>query len=887
MNSRTPSTSLARPLDRPPRPRAARAALGLAAVLSLAAPVVARDIEVPRDFPTIKAAVAAALDGDAVLVDDGTYNEDNIIVDRKIRVLSKRPFGAVVYGSLVMHGSIFIVRAEAEIAGFVLRNGDNGITQRESPDVAWSGHDLIIQGMSEAAVFVNDKSDPIGLARLWNILADHCRVGVSTNDGRGVALSDSLVANCGSAFVGFDHRTFTVERTSVWNCPLTILEAADPPPGVQVPRGVKTVTLGPGVSIVAAPEWTPAGGGNDPLDRFLPRAWTRGDAATGRSALVRRAAALLSAGEAWLESPSPSNASGFLRSALETGLRLDLDEIVWQAEYARSRLAEREGRLADAAADLNRAVESFERIARSVRGPALQATFFQDKVRVFDALVDLLTRMDRSEPGRGHASRALEWEERSRAAAGLDAWDLAGAEPAGAVSPGVRRREAALREEMTRLQTRLLEAPPGDIEAGLLYERLDRVESEYQTLVASVRDAGPGEPASLRSPRFDEIRAALPDGTGLLEFALGDRRSIAFLLTPDDFAWAELPTSSVVLPMARDYLMFLTVRDEPRFSGARGGRRLFEMLLGPLAPRLRGLKRLLVVPDSGLFHLPFEALVLPAADGAPPRYLAEDLDVSYLISAADLVRSARRPPGLPPAKDVLAVGASDVARTITWPSFSRVRLDPLGRARDEVDAIVRLFEPGRADRLVGPDASEDRLRRLDLGSYRILHFACHGLVQDQLWWRSSLVLEPGSPDQDGLLTVVDLYGVRLRADLAVLSACRTAASRVDMANGPLGLARGFLAAGARAVVSSLWAVEDGSTAEMMKRFYAALRTGAPPAGALAAVKRGMLATRWSHPFHWAGFVLTGDGGPAAGGIRAPAEPGASGNRGRSPGPRRP
>jgi len=113
---------------------------------------------------------------------------------------------------------------------------------------------------------------------------------------------------------------------------------------------------------------------------------------------------------------------------------------------------------------------------------------------------------------------------------------------------------------------------------------------------------------------------------------------------------------------------------------------------------------------------------------------------------------------------------------------------------------------------------------------------------------------------DGFLRMHEIYNLRLPADLVVLSACQTALGRDIRGEGLIGLTRGFMYAGARSVVASLWQVDDESTAELMKRFYRAmLKEKRRPADALRAAQLEMSRDkRWSAPFHWAGFILQGE-----------------------------
>ena len=105
-----------------------------------------------------------------------------------------------------------------------------------------------------------------------------------------------------------------------------------------------------------------------------------------------------------------------------------------------------------------------------------------------------------------------------------------------------------------------------------------------------------------------------------------------------------------------------------------------------------------------------------------------------------------------------------------------------------------------------------------------------------------------------------IYNLRLSADLVVLSACQTALGKEVAGEGLVGLTRGFMYAGARRVIASLWQVSDVATAELMKRFYDGLLQRQLPAA--AALRRAQMEMardpRWASPYYWAGFVLQGD-----------------------------
>jgi CHAT domain-containing protein len=177
---------------------------------------------------------------------------------------------------------------------------------------------------------------------------------------------------------------------------------------------------------------------------------------------------------------------------------------------------------------------------------------------------------------------------------------------------------------------------------------------------------------------------------------------------------------------------------------------------------------------------------------------------------------------------------------------------------------LSLVEPGRGRAALDFDASRELATGGELADCRIVHFATHGILDSEHPELSGIVLSLVDRDgksKDGFLRMHELYGLRLSADLVVLSACRTALGREVRGEGLVGLTRGFMYAGVPRVMASLWTVDDKATAELMGRFYRGLlgpQKLDPPA-ALRAAQEGMRAERrWQHPYYWAGFVLHGD-----------------------------
>jgi CHAT domain-containing protein/tetratricopeptide (TPR) repeat protein len=306
--------------------------------------------------------------------------------------------------------------------------------------------------------------------------------------------------------------------------------------------------------------------------------------------------------------------------------------------------------------------------------------------------------------------------------------------------------------------------------------------------------------------------------------------------------------------------------------GARPWRALYQLLLGPVGqhlPTTAG-SRLTIVPHGPLFGLPFAAL----RDQAD-RYLVETYDIHYVpaIGALSGALRPRRP------SSALLVGD---------PSPDAVRdrvldLPALPWAEREVEAIAGMLTSTRPTVLTGSAATESGVRQSVAGK-SLLHFATHGVVQNEERLSSYLALsggqlQEGRPEDaatDGRLTADETYDLDLDAELIVLSGCRTALGPI-LGDGVIGFTRGFLAAGASSVVATMWDVPDQTSFEVMRGFYRALvGTGSATNRAagksrslrqaqldlLRALRAGKIqangVTLPESPRLWAGYVLVGE-----------------------------
>jgi CHAT domain-containing protein len=337
------------------------------------------------------------------------------------------------------------------------------------------------------------------------------------------------------------------------------------------------------------------------------------------------------------------------------------------------------------------------------------------------------------------------------------------------------------------------------------------------------------------------------------------------------------------------------------------GRTLFQNLM-PLSiwNEIQGDDRVYVVPDAAMSGLPLEALVVSNSGTEPVYWLDGGPPIAYGPSAGVLVdRAAIRSteihakgsflhqaillgdPILHPGQDLSPTpvattqpqlaSAAMVVHDRSLSDFGN--LSDLPGTKTEIEAIFKIFtgeeyngqSDSRAVVLLGKDATVSKLMDAVQGA-RCIHLATHGLVEsgDQAMYSSVVLSQPQvvTPQDTGLITLQDLFdhwwGKLSGTELVVLSACDSQGLDENRANaigseGVFGLPWGFMYAGTPAVIASTWEVQDNSTAELMKQFYAKLHDS-PDADKLKPfVKaRQELKKEYPQPFYWAPFIYLGD-----------------------------
>lgn len=373
-----------------------------------------------------------------------------------------------------------------------------------------------------------------------------------------------------------------------------------------------------------------------------------------------------------------------------------------------------------------------------------------------------------------------------------------------------------------------------------------------------------------------KVQAALVEGDGLLEYFEGNDHLYCFMITKTGFEVQQLEKTTLFnIRLQRFQISLMDIQlfsERPLVaynSYVKDAFTLYEKLLGKVD--LTDLKRLIIVPDGKLSYLPFEVLLseprqpveeIRKANFKTLPYLLRQFPVNYLYSAQIWLQQ-RQPNQRSNNGQILGLAPTyEGSVSPDWRPQREVALrEKLINLPGAAAEVANLQEHYRGAYFPGASATETQFREM-ASEFSILHLAMHGLIDRTNPEFSGLAMsEDQSREQDNFLYAYEIKKLPLNADLVVLSACETGIGKYQRGEGVVSIGRGFIYAGAPALLMTLWSLNDDSGAFIMKEFYENLHEGMPKDEAIRQAKLKYLtyvAPEYAHPFMWAAFVSVGD-----------------------------
>ncbi len=452
------------------------------------------------------------------------------------------------------------------------------------------------------------------------------------------------------------------------------------------------------------------------------------------------------------------------------------------------------------------------------------------------------------------------------------------------------------------------------------YERekeLKTLKAKQQKFISWLRESYP-EYASIQYPQpIKPNEEKLEPDEVLIEFEVTDNETDVFMLKDGKLKTRKVPISREELHelvlQYRGFFEGITKTSQLLKYKPEVVKKLYSLLFGDMLEPLAEGSTLIIVPDEFLGILPFEALVTDLPEekkfgdseyGSFPlgiTYLADKYPISYAQSAMSLTLLRTLKKGKGEVENMLVVAdpifSSNDSRqkAIAHAELSEETINVMGaiadwkemgvkgvRLREEkrdvstvadelfprlekTEALAREMEEmfgKKAMVYLGSEAKEDKIAQISFKDYRHLVFATHGILDNTVPWirEPALVLSQlGNPEgYDGFLTMSEVMGLKLDAEVVALTACETGVGKNVSGEGVMGMGRAFQYAGARNVLVSLWSVAETSATELTSAFFKYIKEGKEPKEAIRLARNEIRRKGYEHPFYWASFILFGN-----------------------------
>jgi len=590
----------------------------------------------------------------------------------------------------------------------------------------------------------------------------------------------------------------------------------------------------------------------------------------------------------------------YYQQAFKIGDRIKGSRLLWLSNTGMASACEKQKQYQKSLNFYQAAINELEKVRSVLSTEDFKVGFLERKIDVYEKTIQLLEKLHEQQPLKGYDRQSFQFAEKAKARAFLDLLAEARADVSKGVDQKFKQQERNVLGEISHIQTNLRDSNLIEREWERLTSELKQVEEKQEALKREIRRSNV-KYANLVYPEpydLDQVQEKIVNkNTALLEFFLGEESSYVWVITREKSLLHFLPKRSDIEKDVEKYLKTISKPvslTNPLSKHHALGFKLYNKLLAPFADSFKNKSNLIFIPDGILFYLPFETLIIKKVENNEQAfYLLKDFTIStapsssvlcYLQEGREKARQKKMQLlafGDPHFVSVQEIAAARWEKLVDEDSLTldkkmsetEITVRGLYQQRGfqfkrlpfsgtEVKEIGDLFPAKKKVIYLGEKAKEEIVKREPLETFKYIHFATHGIIEQKVPSRSGIVLTLNeNSSEDGFLQVNEIFNLKLDADLVVLSACKTGLGKLRKGEGIVGLTRAFMYAGTPSVIVSLWNINDRSTASFMKNFYEQLIKGKDKAEALQQAKLQMLQSErklYHHPFFWAPFVLIGN-----------------------------
>ncbi|MBD0777361.1 CHAT domain-containing protein [Maribacter sp. ANRC-HE7] len=474
----------------------------------------------------------------------------------------------------------------------------------------------------------------------------------------------------------------------------------------------------------------------------------------------------------------------------------------------------------------------------------------EDAFPLFESGLEAVYNLNGKNAGDSIIDKAFYYLEKSKSVLLLEALLNAKATEFANIPHEVLERESQLKSKITFIEKKLNTSKTENSE---LEGQLLELKNDHLNLIQKIESNYPAYynlKYGTKVISLTKTQELLEKDELLISFFYGNNAIYAISLENNTKKIIRIPIDSEFeTSITRIYRML----SDPKSDAMTLGRTTYAIYEQLLAPFLKSTnqKKVIIMADGLLNYIPFAAL---NTNPEGINYLAENHAISYVNSATLLSELRQRQP----KEHTVLAFAPSFDGTVNVNNADRGKLLPLPSNKKEVEQILSSFD-GRS--YIDEDASLLNFKS-QLSSFGMVHLATHAIFDDTAPEYSYLAFsQNGNPTED-LLYVADLYNLKIDADLVTLSACESGLGDLKRGEGFMSLARGFFYSGAASIASTLWKINDASSATLMGSFYKNLSKGDAKDIALQKAQLEFLNTNrdngLSHPYYWSGFVISGN-----------------------------